>query len=479
MLSNESLNLVKNIWANLCTGNFQGYKELVTDEKNQYFKDTETIDPLKDRDYCKALFIENQRGSIKLHSINHELKTNNQGFYAPCYIIASNGELFNLKQKAGFEPVISKIKDSLKAYFCKAANLDEKLTELLTNTKPVPRLEWVKVSEGYNLEGLPRSCQSGKGYRFECLDGIAQMALLRIGSRIAARCIVWNSGEIFDETIGEYLDNRYADKLYYGDSDDRIAFVEALEKEGIKLLWGSLNSRLTPETGDYCIKAPEGLEKMAWLDTFSMLKDEYLYCYDWSNGGYDDNTLNELATEYGYERAFLNVDALGGTELEDRSNKVYSEWAGYYLDEEAAVYSDVLEDYLPEVEAVWSDFQDSYILDNDAIWSSIENDYIDEQTLEHNTQIATDIDSDEWVRVNNPSYAPYRGDEYERISLDNAAYITRDDEYIYADGAIYIEEIDEYIAKDEHPLDVKNYLADLLEDLTSDELDALVEKYGF
>lgn len=85
----------------------------------------------------------------------------------------------------------------------------------------------------------------------------------------------------------------------------------------------------------------------------------------------------------------------------------------------------------------------------------------------------------EWVRVDNPDYVPYKGDEFERIALEDSTYITRDDEYMYADDAIYIEEIDEYIAKDEHPKDVKNYLADLLEDLTSDELDALVEKYGF
>lgn len=472
MLSNDSLNLIKNVYAELTSGDFESFKELITDNKNQYFRDGANL--------CKALLIESERGSLILNYLKHEVKTDKQGFYAPCYIIANNGELYNIKQKAGYEPVISKVKDILKADFCKAANLDEKLTELLTNTKPVPRLEFVKVSKGYNIDGLPHSCQSGKGHRFECLDDMAQMAILRIGSRIAARCIVWNSGEIFDDKDkGEYLNNRYADKLYYGDSADRIAFVDALEAEGIKLLWGDLNTRLTPETGDFCIKAPEGLKNMAWLDTFSLLKDEYLYCYDWSNGGYDDNTLNELATEYGYERAFLNVDTLGGTELEDRSDKVYSEWVGEYLYEEEAVYSEALEDYLPEDSAIWSDFQDSYILENDAIYSSIEDDYIDERTLENNSQIATNIDTNEWIKTDNLDYVPYKGREYERISCDNASYITRDDEYIYADDATYIDEIDEYVNNEWSTKEFKDYLADLLEDLTSDELDALVEKYGF
>lgn len=473
MLSNGTLNLALNIWSKLTSGDFANFKEIETEDKNQYFNG--------DISFCKALLIENDRGSIELRHLRHKLHTNKQGFYAPCYIIANNGELFNIKQKQGFEPVISKVKDSLKADFCKAANLDEKLSELLTDTKPVPRLEFIKVSKGYNLDGLPHSCQSGNGRRFECLDNMAQMALLRIGSRIAARCIVWNSGEIFDDKDkGEYLNNRYADKLYYGDSGDRIAFINALEAEGIKLLWGDLNTRLTPETGDYCIKAPEGLRNMAWLDTFSLLKEGYLYSYDWSNGGYDDDTLNELASEYGYERAFLNVDTLGGTELEDRSGKVYSEYLGEYIDRENAVYSEALGDYLPDEDVVWSEFQDDYILADYAYYSSIEEDYVDERTYEHNVQIVSIINGgEEWVKADNPDYVPYRGNEFKRIALEDAAYIARDDEYIFVDDASYIDEIEEFANNEWSTKEFKDCLADLLEDLTSDELDALVEKYGF
>ena len=472
MLSSDSLNLVKNVYAELVSGDFESFKELVTNDKNQYFKGGNGSP-------CKALLIESQSGSLELQYLSHELKTNKQGFYAPCYIISNNGELFNLKQKQGFDPVISKVKDSLKVPFCEAANLDEKLTELLTNTKPIPKLEFIKVSEGYDIEGLPHSCQSGKGHRFECLDNMAQMALLRIGSRIAARCIVWNSGIIFDETKGEYLNNRYADKLYYGDSGDKMAFVEALDAEGIKFLWGGLNSRLTPETGDYSIKAPEGLENMAWLDTFSMLKEGYLYCYDWNNGGYGEDTLNGLATEYGYERAFLNVDAIGGTELEDRSNKVYSEYLGEYIDRENAVHSNSLDDWLSEDDAVWSEFQDDYILADDAIWSSIERDYIDENTLTHNTLIATNIDSGEWVRMDNPDYAPYKSNEFKRIALGDSVYIEAEDWYVGLDEALYIDEIDEYVPTSWSARDLKDRLADCMNSWTNDELDALVEKYGF
>lgn len=470
MLSNDTLNLALNIWSKLTSGELVNFRELKTEEKNQFFTDGARLH--------KALLIESPSGSLELQYLSHELHTNTQGFYAPCYIIANNGELYNLKQKEGFEPVISKVKDSLKADFAKVANLDEKPIELLTNTKPVPRLEWVEVSKGYDLEGLPHSCQSGKGYRFRALDDMAKLALLKIGSRIAARAIIWNNNVIYDETKGKYLNSHYADRLYYGDSNDRDEFIKALEAEGINLLWGVTNSRLKPETGDYSISIGD-TSAISWLDTFSLEKEGRLYSYDWVNGGYSDDTLNELVPEYGFTRAFLSVDEEGGEELEDYTNKVYSEWAGYYLDEDDAVYSKALADYLPSEDAVYSNFQEDYIIADDALYSSIEEDYIDENTQEHNPQIATEADTGEWISTNNLDYVPYKGREYERIHTDNAAYIARDDEYIFVDDASYIDEIDEYANNEWSTEEFKDYLADQLEDLTSDELDELVEKYGF
>lgn len=471
MLSNDTLNLALSVWGSLTSGDYSGFKELIQNEKNQYFNGEDG--------YFKALLLESPRGSIELQYLRYELRTEGQGFYAPCYIVSNSGELFNIKQKEGFKPVISKVKDNLKVSFCEAANLESKLIELLTNTKPVPKLEFIEVSKGYDLEDLPHSCQKGKGYRFEALNNMAKLALLKIGSRIAARAIIWDSNVIFDETKGEHLNNRYADRLYYGDSSDRDEFIKALEAEGINLLWGVTNSRLKPETGDYSISIDD-TSAISWLDTFGLMKDDRLYSYDWVNGGYSDDTLNELVPDYGFTRAFLSVDEEGGTMLEDMTNKVYSEYLGEYIDRENAVYSNSEGDWLGEDDAVYSNFQDDYIIYTYAYFSSIENDYIDENTYEHNKQIASVVgQKGEWVRVDNPDYVPYKGDEFERIALEDSTYITRDDEYMYADDAIYIEEIDEYIAKDEHPKDVKNYLADLLEDLTSDELDALVEKYGF
>lgn len=472
MLANETLNLALNVWGSLTSGDYSDFKELIQNEKNQYFDG--------ENGFFKALLIESSRGSIELQYLRYELRTEGQGFYAPCYIVSNSGELFNLKQKAGFKPVISKVKDSLKADFAKAANLESKLIELLTNTKPVPKLEFIKVSNGYNLDGLPHSCQSGKGHRFECLDNMAQMALLKIGSRIAARCIVWNSNMIFDETKGEWLNNRYADKLYYGDSNDRDAFINALANEGINLLWGVTNSRLRPDTADYCIKAPEDLSLMSWLDTFSMLKEGHLYSYDWVNGGYSDDTLDELAKEYGFTRAFLNVDCEGGEELGADADKVYSEYLGEYIDHENAVYSQSQGDWLDEDSAVYSNFQNDYIIYNYAYFSSIENDYIDENTYEHSTQIASVLGQrSEWVRVDNPDYVPYKGDEYNRIALEDAVYIERDGEYVKADEAHYITEIDENVKSDWDKDELKDYLADCLGLYSEQEIDALVEKYGF
>lgn len=471
MLSNDTLNLALNVWDKLTSGDYSDFKELIQNEKNQYFDG--------ENGFVKALLIESPRGSIELQYLRYELRTEGQGFYAPCYIISNSGELFNLKQKAGYDPVISKIKDSLKVTFCEAANLDDRLVELLTNTKPVPHLEWVEISKGYDLEGLPHSCQSGKGYRFRALDDMAKLALLKIGSRIAARAIVWDNDIIYDETEGKYLNARYADRLYYGDSGDRDEFIKALEAEGINLLWGVTNSRLKPETGDYSISIDD-TSAISWLDTFGLMKDDRLYSYDWVNGGYSDDTLNELASNEGFTRAFLSVDEEGGTELEDRANKVYSEYLGEYIDRENAVYSNSREDWLDENDAVYSNFQDDYLVSDYAYYSSIENDYIDESTYEHSTQIASIVDmGSEWVRTDNPDYVPYKGDEYRRIALEDAVYIEAEDWYVKADEATLIDEIDECVPVFWSAKDLKDYLADRLGSYSEQEIDKLVVKYGF
>ena len=471
MLSKDTLNLALNVWGSLTSGDYSDFKELIQNEKNQYFDG--------ENGFFKALLIESPRGSIELQYLRYELRTEGQGFYAPCYIVSNSGELFNLKQKAGYDPVISKIKDSLKADFCKAANLESKLIELLTNTKPVPHLEWVEVSKGYDLEDLPHSCQKGKGYRFEALDNMAQMALLKIGSRIAARAIIWNNNVIYDETKGKYLNSHYADRLYYGDSNDRDEFIKALEAEGINLLWSVTNSRLKPETGDYSISI-EDTSAISWLDTFSLEKEGRLYSYDWVNGGYSDDTLNELVPDYGFTRAFLSVDEEGGRELTDTEDCVYSDYAGMYIDRENAVYSNSQGDWLIEDDAVYSNLQDDYLLSEYAYYSSIEDDYIDENTYNHSSQVADVVgQSDEWVRTDNKDYTPYKGDKFRRIALEDAVYIDRDDEWVKIDEAYYIDEIDENVCSDWDKDELKDYLADRLGSYSEQEIDKLVVKYGF
>ena len=471
MLSNETLNLALNVWGSLTSGDYSDFKELIQNEKNQYFNG--------ENGYFKALLLESPRGSIELQYLRYELRTEGQGFYAPCYIVSNSGELFNIKQKEGFKPVISKVKDNLKVAFCEAANLESKLIELLTNTKPVLKLEFIEVSKGYDLEGLPHSCQSGKGYRFRALDDMAKLALLKIGSRIAARAIIWDSDTIFDETKGEFIKERCADRLYYGDSNDRDEFIKALEAEGINLLWGVTNSRLKPETGDYSISIGD-TSAISWLDTFSLEKEGRLYSYDWVNGGYSDDTLNELASNEGFTRAFLSVDEEGGRDLEDVSNKVYSEYLGEYIDRENAVYSNSQEDWLDENDAVYSNFQDDYLVSDYAYYSSIENDYIDESMYEHSTQIASIVDmGSEWVRTDNPDYVPYKGDEYRRIALEDSIYIEAEDWYVKADEATPIDEIDECVPVSWSDKDLKDYLADRLGSYSEQEIDKLVVKYGF
>ena len=84
MLANETLNLALNVWSKLTSGELVNFRELKTKEKNQFFTDGARLH--------KALLIESPSGSLELNYLNHELRTEGQGFYAPCYIVANNGE---------------------------------------------------------------------------------------------------------------------------------------------------------------------------------------------------------------------------------------------------------------------------------------------------------------------------------------------------------------------------------------------------
>ena len=58
-------------------------------------------------------------------------------------------------------------------------------------------------------------------------------------------------------------------------------------------------------------------------------------------------------------------------------------------------------------------------------------------------------------------------------------YIEAEDWYVGLDEALYIDEIDEYVPAFWSAKDLKDRLADCMSSWTDEELDELVEKYGF
>ena len=90
-------------------------------------------------------------------------------------------------------------------------------------------IEWIKPTLGYDLEGLPYSCQKGKGHFFEWCNGIAKMAILRDNKeKIVARCLIWDKEYI--KHNGEPCLSDIADRLYYNESIHKIALKNELKK---------------------------------------------------------------------------------------------------------------------------------------------------------------------------------------------------------------------------------------------------------
>ena len=101
------------------------------------------------------------------------------------------------------------------------------------------RLETITTSLGYDLEGLPDSCQKGKGEFFKCIDPFTQMYLLKYGDTIKARCYVWNEGSITFEKGDEKITNtnKLADRIYAVDGYWKGEMIKRLKEEGIGLIW--------------------------------------------------------------------------------------------------------------------------------------------------------------------------------------------------------------------------------------------------
>ena len=225
-------------------------------------------------------------------------------------------------------------------------------------------IDWYKVSEGYNLDGLPDSCMKGKGDRFLPLDRIAEMAVLVKDStnQMVARCIVWNKG-VVEKANGERIDKDLYDRLYYVDGYAEELMIQHLEAKGIEPLYNHWNG----VTFNLRIKNPFTNGYYPWMDTFNLLaENDYLYCYDWQEYGYDRSDIRDIIFES------IEVKVLGALLTQDGSVE-YGEYDD--SDEDDENWSDYEERHIPVSRQVYSEYLRDILTDTEAFISSYDGDW--------------------------------------------------------------------------------------------------------
>lgn len=239
-------------------------------------------------------------------------------------------------------------------------------------------LETITTSLGYDLEGLPDSCQKGKGEFFKCIDPFTQMYLLKYGDTIKARCYVWNEGSITFEKENEKITNtnKLADRIYAVDGYWRGEMIKRLKEEGIGLIWSEEQDEIYLD-GNYeayidmyeikdIINEHIKKNKVPWLDSFNQYNsDTYrLYLYDWKYCGYtsDENEFIPSLANY----AFLMQNG----EVKQTVNLVWDCVTGVMIPEDDAVYINFGSSagyYTSSEYVVWSDYHQGHFLEQDSI----------------------------------------------------------------------------------------------------------------
>ncbi|PPB54276.1 hypothetical protein [Campylobacter hyointestinalis] len=254
--------------------------------------------------------------------------------------------------------------------------------------------EYVKVSEGYDLPDLPNSCQKGHGERFEFMDTLARMLLLRDkNGGIQARAYVWNKGLVEKYENGKYetIAKPCCDLLYYENSTYRDILLSYLESNDIFNLWGQgekypyICGALGNGIGSYKITLPKDnkdilldaieYENAPWMDCFNHFKSDTgeLFSYDWKHFGHSDNDLDFSIVD----NDFILLKTGGECYREGELNTEYDEYYGERIDADAAVEV-TLGDWTGithEDNAVWSDYHGGYILSENAIYVDGDDDY--------------------------------------------------------------------------------------------------------
>lgn len=242
----------------------------------------------------------------------------------------------------------------------------DNLKAIQDNLKGNYNLSFIKPSLGYNLDGLPHSCQKGKGHFFKWLDSIAKMAILMDNKeKIVARCLIWDKDNI--EHNGEPCLSDLADRLYYNEGIHKIALKNELKKLDIEMLW-DIDGDIPFKYREFILKLPEQVEQdldnaidyreAPFMDTFSHYNESegLLYSFYWS-GRLDYNRF-----EWDGDTTKVLLDTSGGVYCEDDS--VWDDYNGEYIDREDAVEPLNYDGAAHRDNCVYSDYHDAYLLDD-------------------------------------------------------------------------------------------------------------------
>lgn len=267
------------------------------------------------------------------------------------------------------------------------------------------KLNTITISEGYNLRELPTSCMKGQGLWFKPLDTMGKMYYLTSNktTNILARCIVWDSGVVFNNSNDEPIDTQLYDKVYQLEGKYGNIFRDMLEAQGIL----ELDRLEFIDTWDMYINNPFiGIENgnYPWMDRFSLLaiNENRLYYYNWNAYGHNSSDLKELAMKVNPEKykVLLSTDSYT-RDMDENDGTIYSEYENRDIEED---------------DAVWSENLDSHISSDCAIWSQTERDYFHEDDYGNGWYYNWD-DRDEPINIENPDFVEFQDSDDTRYMV--------------------------------------------------------------
>ncbi len=232
-------------------------------------------------------------------------------------------------------------------------------------------LGFIKPSLGYNLDGLPSSCQKGKGNYFKWIDDIAIMAILKDNEeRIVARCLIWNKDNITHN--GEPCLRDIADRLYYNEGIHKIALKNELKKLGIEMIWENNPDGIPFEYREYTLKLSKQVEQdldnaidyreVPFLDTFNHYNQSegLLYSFYWCG------RLDYDSFEFDGDTTIVLLDTNGGIYNED--GEVWDDYNGEYISQDDAITDPLNYNGIVHRDScIYSEYHGDYLLDDGEI----------------------------------------------------------------------------------------------------------------